>query len=267
MSQRPFLPPLSFASPVSFNLSQLEDFMSRVSSLTKLQLFVMFYLASAFPLTAETIFDNSANNLSASFQFGGMEVGDEIQLAGTARCVTNFSFQYFLYAAETDPQIMARVRIYLNDGPLPDFETYATPGSVLFESGWFVTTPAFYGNLELSAGSELPAGGLYLPSSDITWSVQFQGLGSGDSAGVYLYSPPVVGADLPYSWANAGTGWFRSTSVQRPFNFEAIMQASDVPETSSVALIMVGSSLLIIRRLYANIWPNDKSPEPIAVEP
>lgn len=222
--------------------------MGSARALTKRLLFVLFCFVSVLPLTAETIFDNSANNLRTSFQFGGIEVGDEIQLGGTARSVTNFSFQYLLGAAETDPQITARVRFYLNDGPLADFDTYATPGTVLYDSGWLAATPAVHGNYVLAAGAELPAEGIYLPSSDITWSVQFQGLGSGDSAGVYLYSPPVVGADLPYSWANAGSGWFRSTSVLRPIDFEAIFQASDAPEPPTVVLVFLGA---IVTRMYA----------------
>ena len=51
----------------------------------------------AVPLSAETIFDNSATDLTLRFNPGLLQVGDEIMLGGTERNLTYFSFEYLGY--------------------------------------------------------------------------------------------------------------------------------------------------------------------------
>ena len=196
------------------------------------------------PLRANVIFDNSVNDLSTRFNPGTAEVGDEIVLGGTERYLTDFSFEFWGTATGSSfaGDVEARVRFYQNDGT--PFNGYATPGATpFFDSGWFtIGGPTPRSTENFTAGSDFPAGGLLIPLpstvSNMTWSVQFQGMGAGDAAGVDIYSPPVVGQDYPDYWQNDGTGWVLLTNTV-PMDFAAKMEASQVPEPSVAALSLV----------------------------
>src|SRR5258708_2625551 len=137
-------------------------------------------------LRATPIYDNSVNDLSTRFNPGTTEVGDEILLGSTERYLTNFSFEY--YGTNTASPgnlafagpVQARIRFYQNDGAA--FNGYATPGTVIFDSDWFAGFgPTSRSTLNFSAGSDFPLAGLYLSvSSNMTWSVQFRGMGATD---------------------------------------------------------------------------------------
>src|SRR5208282_121995 len=206
--------------------------------------------------TSVTIFDNSHNDLQTRFDPGTDQVGDEIILAGSDRYLTSFSFEYWgtsLNPASFAGAVQARVELYENNGPT--FNGYATPGTVFYDSGWFGGFGPTGGNtnratLNFSVGPDFPQGGLYMPVlSNMTWSVQFRNLGTGDAAGVDIYSPPTVGQDYPDYWQNDGTGWELMTNSV-PMDFAAVMQAT-VPEPSTLALSVCGGLglLLMARRL------------------
>src|SRR6185295_13904423 len=97
-------------------------------------------LTSVTVVSATSIYDNSVTDLNYRFNPGTLEVGDEIILGGTDRFITSFSFEYWALAnglpsgsfAGT-PQV--RIKFYKNDGAA--FNGYATPGTVLFTSGWY----------------------------------------------------------------------------------------------------------------------------------
>ena len=175
--------------------------------------------ALSLPVTAATIFDNSSNDLKTRFDPGTTQVGDEIILAGTDRSLTSFSFEYWGVSsnpANFSGPVQARVEFYLNDGSL--FNGYAAPGTVFYDSGWFGGFGPTGGDtnratLNFSAGSDFPLGGLWMPVvSNMTWTVQFQGMAAGDSVGLDLYSPPTVGQDYPDYWQNTGPGWTLMTN-------------------------------------------------------
>jgi hypothetical protein len=224
-------------------------------------------------LRAATIFDNSVNDLVTRFNPANplnpsltYEVGDEILLASPAdRYLTSFSFEYWGATANPDHvtfagAVQARVRFYVNDGPLVPAvpNGYASPGSVpFFDSGWFGSFPAtdqdpFRATLNFDASSDFPGGvPLFIPTSDMTWSVQFEGMGSGDTVGVDLYSLPVVGSDYPDYWQNDGSGWMLMTNTV-PMDFGARFYAeSTIPEPSTVTLSILGGLgiLTLARRL------------------
>ena len=208
-----------------------------------------WWFFSPLPVIATTIFDNSVNSQQANLQTQSFELGDEIHLAGTARRLTNFSCGYILWTTDPQPDVTARLRFYLNDAA--DEFGYLTPGTVLYDSDWFAIAPAHHGTLTLSVGSQLPAEGLFLPASDITWSIQFQGVTNG-TAGVRIFSPPVVGSDTPYCWYNAGYGWFQTTPTHgESIDFLAVLEATEVPEPSPAVLLLCAalvSSLRVRRR-------------------
>ena len=206
------------------------------------------WLGFTLPLGAATpIFDNSVNDLTVRFDPGTYEVGDQILLANTERYLTEFSFEFWGTNtlspgnATFAGAVEARVQFYRNDGA--PFNGYATPDNAFFTSPWFsVGTPTARSTLIFTAGVGLdfPSGGLYIPVDEMTWSVQFRGMGATDSVGVDIYSPPVVGADYPDYWQNNGGSWTLLTNTV-PMNFAARMDANaTIPEPSVVALLLAG---------------------------
>jgi hypothetical protein len=205
----------------------------------------------AVPLSAATIFANASNDLTNRFDPGTTQVGDEIILAGTERQLTMFSFEYFAintaHPGSFDGTISADVRFYQNNGPL--FNGYASPGTTPFyDSGSFAVayTPGGRNTLVFTEGMDFALGGLTIPTSDMTWSVQFSGMSGADSVGVDLYSPPTVGQDYPDYWAYNGSWTLETNSV--PMDFAAVMQT---PEPSTLWLSLLGGLgiLALARRL------------------
>lgn len=196
-------------------------------------------------LPAATIFNNSINDLTTRFVTGTAQVGDEIMLAGTDRYLTDFSFEYFAINTAhptffDGTTITAEVRFYQNTGPL--FNGYSTPGPASFwDSGPFtLTVPTDRSTLVYDiAHSDFPVGGLFLPASDMTWSVQFSGMSGADSVGVDIYSPPTVGkevGDFGDYWDFSGPTLLTNTVSRMDFaaRFEA------VPEPSTMILSLCG---------------------------
>jgi hypothetical protein len=200
------------------------------------------------PLRAATIFDNSVNDLTYRFNPGTLEVGDQIVLAGTERYLTYFSFEYWgintthpTYFDSTT--IEARVRFYENTGDL--YHGYATPSPTsLYDSDWFpVVSPTERSTFVFTEGVDFSYGGRFIPTDEITWSVQFQGMGTDDTVGVDLYSPPVTGSevgDFGDYWQNNGTSWTLLTNSV-PMDFAARFFANQtIPEPSTVTLSILG---------------------------
>ncbi len=180
-------------------------------------------------LFAEQVYDNSVHDLGYRFDPGLLEVGDEIALAGTARIVTNFTFEYWgenSSRPDFDGYVLARVRFYENDGE-PSSSGYPTPGTLLFDSDWFSLEPTPRATLifeDFVTGAVVP---LTRPVPDVfTWTVQFSGLGRGDTAGVDIFSPPVMGSSPSDYWQFvSGSGWVLLTNVV-PMNFAALIGAA-----------------------------------------
>jgi hypothetical protein len=206
------------------------------------------------PLLAQTtIYNNSTNDLALRFNPGTSEIGNEIILGGTDRYLTDFSFEYWgvsINPSSFAGSIQARVEFYLNNGQF--FNGYLTPGTSFYDSGWFsVPAPTPRSTFVFSAaGGDFSPGGLFLPASDFTWTVQFQGMGLGDSVGTDLYGPPTVGANFGDFWQRIGTSWFLMNNSQSPpyASFAADMM---VPEPSTLALSVLGGlGLLILGRRF-----------------
>ena len=209
----------------------------------------------AQPVSAQTaIYNNTTNDLLIQFNPGTFQIGNEVILAGTDRYLTAFSFEYWglssnpsAFAGGTNVQ--ARIEFYQNNGPL--FNGYASPGSVLYDSSWFVVpSPTSRSTFVFRTGDFGPSGYVDLTGiSDLTWTVQFRGLGAGDSLGVDLYGPPTVGGNFGDFWQQVGTSWMLTTNSLVPPNasFAADMMAvATVPEPSTIALSVLGGVGLLI---------------------
>ena len=208
------------------------------------------------PLLAQTtVYNNSTNDLALRFNPGTSEIGNEIILGSTERYLTDFSFEYWGLSSNPNSfagSIQARVEFYINNGPL--FNGYATPGTSFYDSGWFsVPAPTPRSTFDFSVrGGDFNHVPLLLPASDFTWTVQFQGMGLGDSVGTDLYGPPTVGANFGDFWQRIGTSWFLMNNSQSPpyASFAADMMAvAVIPEPSTLALSVLGGlGLLILGR-------------------
>lgn len=190
---------------------------------------------------ATTIYDNSVNDLATRYDPGTLQVGNQIQLAGTDRLLTTFSFEFYGLASGPNfagSPVTAEVRFYENTGPL--FNGYPTPSSTPFyDSGLFlVGGPTARSTMVFTAGSDFPSGGLFIPASDITWTVQFSNMGAGDQLGLDLYGPPVVGNSFNDIWSyNSFSGWQLTTNSTGNNVFAARFE---VPEPASLALLALG---------------------------
>ncbi|HEV2392999.1 MAG TPA: immunoglobulin domain-containing protein, partial [Verrucomicrobiae bacterium] len=72
-----------------------------------------------------------------------------------------------------------------------------------------------------------------LPDS-FTWSVQFSGLGSNDSAGLSFFGPPVAGQVRAAYWSQEGNGWTLQTNELGAADFAAQLAAVSRGVTLSV---------------------------------
>ena len=194
------------------------------------------------------IYNNSTNDLGTRFNPGNLEVGDEIGLAGNERFLQEFRFEYWgtntANPLAFSGTIQAQVKIYLNDG-LP-FNGYLTPFTVLYDSGLFsVPTPTDRSTFIFAAGSDFPAGGLFLGPgpggellTNLTFSIRFTGMDPTDTVGLDLYSPPTVGGNFSDYWEFNGGSWSLQTNLV-PVNFAATFSAT--PEPSVFALAAFGA--------------------------
>ena len=211
-------------------------------------------MSLSLPLRGEVIYNNSVTDLNYRFNPGTTEIGDEILLGGTARYLTNFSFEYWGLNSNTPSSfagnVEARVKFYVMDGA--PHNGFTTPGTSFYNSDWFsVPGPTDRSTFDFTAGPDFPSGGLFIPSNDITWSVQFRGMGATDSLGVDIYCPAVVGTNYNDYWVNdpTGDGWALTENYSAPgapypggpgqMNFGALMEGQ-IPEPSAMVLSLVG---------------------------
>ena len=206
-------------------------------------------LLFALPLTAaEVVYDNSVNDLAFNLDPGAQEVGDEIFLDGTARWLSEFTFEYWgensLSETEFSGPVEARIRFYLNDGPaLPGVDDAFTPSTVFFDSGTFAIDPTLRATLtfdDFVTDVTVPLT-VDLPDS-FTWSVEFTGLGATDTAGVTIYSPATIGTSFDDYWVRDGVSWTLQTNVVA-IDFAARFSA--VPEPTTLALLLCGGVLAL----------------------
>lgn len=188
---------------------------------------------------AEVVYDGMAS-VSPDKGFNGyiqnkgpFEFGDDLTLAGTARLVNHFMFQYFGDIAD-NVVAMATLRFYANDTDIPGKISKA-PGSLLWQSDPFLIEK---GDRIIDVGvPDIQVGDTF------TFSIEVPTL-SGVKGSQFLLHTSTKAADVGKSfndfWVKADTVW----SLQRLENgaqrADFAVRVSAIPEPSSVALGALG---------------------------
>lgn len=206
--------------------------------------FLAVILAGVDAKADTVVYDNTAaSSYLNQFFAANNEFGDEINLAGSARTITDFKFEYFANLTTLGDDFV-HFRIYSNGSGVG-----AAPQTLLYDSNTDAPggIPLFNGiqTVDISGLS------LNVPGK-ITWTAEFT-TSSGDTAGLPFYSPPTVGAVLLGGeigsrddfWQNINGSWAltRYPNGTPAGNFAAKVTA--VPEPSSIALGVLGGLALI----------------------
>jgi hypothetical protein len=142
---------------------------------------------------SEIVFENMAGVTTNYYMFG-RQYGDDINLTGTGRIVTQFTF---LYYGNIPTNLISpgewRIRFYKNDGALenPAIATSQKPNTLLWDSGLQPVNPGYQ-----KVTLQVPK--ITVPDR-FTWTVEFSNLpqDAGNGAGLVLANPPTIGAALP----------------------------------------------------------------------
>jgi hypothetical protein len=181
-----------------------------------------------FAVSAEVIYDNlvtpQKNSVgSPIYTIQPGEFGDELQLSGTNRWVTEFTVFYFAnFRPDGDESV--QVRFYRNNFPLPGAPDKIAPGTMLYESDLF---PMHVGYSKI----ELKNLNFFVPD-DFTFTVEFRGVTMNlrDDAGLLLYHPPVVGRSYDDFWQRNKEGkWELLAYPGLKSNFAVMIVATPPP--------------------------------------
>lgn len=203
----------------------------------------------------EVVYDDTQGNLHST-HVSDVEYGDEITLGGTSRLASSFEFSYF---SSYDLSSGAVFRLYKNDGAASP-QGPASPGTLLYQSSPFNIVKSDASDPNNVVASKvtinLAGTGLVLPDT-LTWTVEFEGTGNGNDAGLLAYDPPSVGSSFKDFWKNTSTGWqLFNFPTGEAGNFSAKVTANrsvSVPDNgSTLALFGFGlGGLFLVRRRTA----------------
>jgi hypothetical protein len=161
---------------------------------------VWLVAGTALAVPEEIIYDNTdLTSQMGTYYPNILEYGDEVLLAGDARTITRFQFDYYGEFSPTGKETVI-VRFYANDKDASGAYS-EPPNRLLFESG----------PMPLAGGyNTLALNGLQVPVPDhFTWTVQFGGLTGAymNRAGLLFCMTPIVGDSFNDIWQRDATGW------------------------------------------------------------
>lgn len=172
---------------------------------------------------------------------GTVSAGNEIVLAAANDVITQFQVQIDFTGTGT-PTGTVDVQFANNNGAT--YNGYATPGSILWDSG-----SSALGSFSSAAGEVLT---YTVPSvtvpKDFTFVVNFNGLTSTEIAGLSIFGNTTVGQNYNDAWVNTGAGWVlqKATGSDPALQFGATLTA--IPEPSTIALGVMGACAFLARR-------------------
>lgn len=174
-------------------------------------------------VSASVVYENSGSHSNFS-STKAAEIGDQVTLAGTDRVVTQFKAEFFLDSFAGGESVT--VRFY-------DIGLDNKPGNLLLTSQTTALSAAGFGTINVSGIS------VTVPDSFV-WTVAFDGLNVGESAGLVLNSTPSIGSsDGTFFWVKDG-GLFKSLSTGGGVSDNFAAQVTAVPEPGTWALLLTG---------------------------
>ncbi len=186
---------------------------------------------------AEVVYDNSnPKSFSGYYYYTSSEFGDQVDLAGTSRTISDVKINYYLNSSASGNET-AQIRLYSNDG------TGGAPSTLLYDSGAFTITY----NASTSGYSVIDINDLAVNvGNSLTWTILFGGIdpSEGEAGGVLFYNPPTVGSSYDDMWVKNGSNWELNTFPEtggKIANFGA--QITAVPEPGTIALGVVGGMI------------------------
>ncbi len=203
-------------------------------------------LALSVSAGADVVFENATTDRGIRFDPGTAEVGNQIFLTSSGY-VTNFAIEYWGTGPGGSPTfagalVQMRVRWYLNDGLAVN--GYASPGTLEYDSNWNTIMATSAATLRFTTPPDFPRGlgsyGLFIPSRELTVTVQFRGMASGNQAGLELFGPPSIGNEYADYWMRDNSAWqlmADTNGLAITFGMEFM---SAIPEPSSLAICLVG---------------------------
>lgn len=177
----------------------------------------LLLLSSVATWASEIVFENMTGVTTNYYMFG-RQYGDDINLTGSGRVVTQFSF---LYYGNVPTNLVSpgewRIRFYKNDGALenPAVATSQKPNTLLWDSGTYPVLPGYR-----KTTLEVPR--ITVPDR-FTWTVEFYNLPQDSSAGagLVLANPPTIGAVLPG----------KSSTVIGSYTDFWMLEEADIPDS------------------------------------
>jgi hypothetical protein len=206
------------------------------------------FLTTSVAVYGATLYQNITTDTGNSLNFNnGVTIGNEIVLANgyPSAIVTNFSFEiYSTNASFAGASVRMQVFLYNNNGPL--FNTYATPGPSIYDSGLFPLSTPLQSSLGFSDVVTLNFNSLNITvNNNFTFAAVVTGLAASDRVGMELFDPAAVGLNHEDYWVNDnGSGWVLKTNSVAA-GFGALFQGTPIPEPSTLGLSVVGASLLL----------------------
>ncbi len=206
----------------------------------------------------ELVYDNGSNDLAQAVEVDGAEVGASITLGGTARYLSQMSFGYWgTNSEQTNFQgnVSVRVRLYAQDGLTNADSGTIEPGTVLYDSGELPVAATTNGSValnEFQLSAALPLTNA-LPEQ-LTWSMQFDGLGSNDAAGLMWFGPAVVGQVGSGYWLKTNADWQWQSGAEAGFGgqLKALNRVVDLQVMSTVTNLDCGNGYTAVRTWQAS---------------
>jgi hypothetical protein len=211
-------------------------------------------LLTGVPVYGSIFYQNTSGDTHNSLNFvNGQAIGNQLVMSPgfTSATLTNFSFEIYSSLATFTGTISMQVWLYRNDGT--PYNTYATPSSILYNSGTF-GFPAnggpstWSGNIGTNVGTLSFDLSTSIPSTNLTLAVMVTGMAGSDigNLGMELFNSPTVGQNYRDYWFQTvpGGSWALMTNSANPTDFGAQFNGT-VPEPSTLGLSVVGASLLI----------------------
>lgn len=193
-----------------------------------------------------TVYNNSTT-FNGNFDFAaGTQVGNEVVLDGSGPryALATFQVQFNLNGPGTpNASDAVELLLYNNTGGL--VQGANSPGTLVYSSGFSSLTAFTSGSLLTYT---LPAGTVV--NQDFTWVLEFQGVPSGETAGLALFGPTTVGYNYHDAWENSGSGWALDVAgTGNPaLEFGAVITGTAVPEPSTIVLGVMGACAFLARR-------------------